>query len=492
MKCYINPKRTVGTVSPMIYGHFIEHFHRQIYGGIYDPASPFADEDGFRIDVLEALRNIRVPILRWPGGCFVSAYHWKKAVGSKRTPYYDKAWLVEDPNSFGTDEFIKLCRKIGCEPYICTNAGSGTAEEMSDWVEYCNLKNQGEFAKWRIENGFTEPHNVKYWSIGNENWGGHEMGAKDAHEWGRLVEESAKMMLRITPDLELSAAAIPNHDWNINLLRMAGSRLKWISIHDYYDFLAGSYNPKNYAESIAQTGLLGRSIANVRGTLMMLGMDKRIKIAYDEWNLRGWHHPNIGRADADIEKDVIATRDKNDTNSTYTTADSVFAACFLNECIRNCDLVGMANFAPAVNTTGVLFTHENGIVKRSTYYVFEAMTRHMGDRAVDVWSEDTPQETVNGQKLAMVDIAAAVRTADGALTVSAVNKYDAREVELELPLFGRPTERATVYTVTGATPDSFNDIGNEQVTLTERTAMVKTDSVTLKLPPHSVNLIVIQ
>ena len=168
------------------------------------------------------------------------------------------------------------------------------------------------------------------------------------------------------------------------------------------------------------------------------------------------------------------------------------AACFLNECIRNCDLVGMANFAPAVNTTGVLFTHENGIVKRSTYYVFEAMTRHMGDRAVDVWSEDTPQETVNGQKLAMVDIAAAVRTADGALTVSAVNKYDAREVELELPLFGRPTERATVYTVTGATPDSFNDIGNEQVTLTERTAMVTTDSVILKLPPHSVNLIVIQ
>jgi alpha-N-arabinofuranosidase len=272
---------------------------------------------------------------------------------------------------------------------------------------------------------------------------------------------------------------------------MAGNNLKWISIHDYYDFLAGSYNPKNYAESTAQTARLGHSIANVRGTLMMLGLDKRIKIAYDEWNLRGWHHPNIGRTDVDIEKDIVATRDRNDTNATYTTADSVFAACFLNECIRNCDLVGMANFAPIVNTTGVIFTHENGIVKRSTYYVFEAMTKHMGDRAVDVWSEDIPQETVNGQKLAMVDIAAAVRTSDDALTVSAVNKYDAREVELELPLFGRHADAVTVYTVTGDTPDSYNDIDSEQVRILESTASVRSDSVTVKLPPHSVNLIII-
>ena len=494
MKCYINPRRTIGTIDPKIYGHFIEHFHRQIYGGVYDPSSQFADEDGFRTDVLEALRNIRVPILRWPGGCFVSAYHWKKAVGPKRTPYYDKAWMVEDPSTFGTDEFIKLCRKIGCEPYICTNAGSGAAEEMSDWVEYCNLKNQGEFAKWRIENGYPEPHNVKYWSIGNENWGGHEIGAKDAHEWGRLVEESAKMMLRVTPGLELSAAAIPNADWNINLLRMAGSRLKWISIHDYYDFLAEHYAPKNYTEAVAQTARLGRSIANVRGTLMMLGLDKRIKIAYDEWNLRGWHHPNVHQnmeVGIDMSK-VLPPRDKNDTNATYTTADSVFAACFLNDCIRNCDLVGMANFAPVVNTTGVLFTHENGIVKRSTYYVFEIMTKHMGDRAVDVWTEDCPQETVDGSPLNMVDVAAAVRTSDNALTISAVNKYDARDVELELPLFGRSAEGVTVYTVNGESPDSFNDVGCEQVTVSQGESVLHAQTVTVKLPAHSASVIVIR
>ena len=171
MNGVINANRTLGRRDPMIYGHFIEHFHRQIYGGVYDPGNPLSDAEGFRQDVLEAMRRIHVPVLRWPGGCFVSSYHWKKAVGRRRTPFFDKAWRVEDPNDFGTDEYVALCRKIGCEPYICTNAGTGTAEEMSDWVEYCNLDHEGEFAKWRMANGHEKPFGVKYWSIGNENYG---------------------------------------------------------------------------------------------------------------------------------------------------------------------------------------------------------------------------------------------------------------------------------------------------------------------------------
>ncbi len=116
MKLHVNARRTIGKRSPMLYGHFIEHFHRQIYDGIYDPGNPLSDEDGFRSDIIEAMRRIRVPVMRWPGGCFVSSYHWKDAVGAKRQPFFDKAWRVEDPNTFGTDEYIRLCRKIGCEP----------------------------------------------------------------------------------------------------------------------------------------------------------------------------------------------------------------------------------------------------------------------------------------------------------------------------------------------------------------------------------------
>ncbi len=154
----------------MIFGQFIEHFHTQIYGGIYDPSSRFADEDGFRTDVIDALKEIKCPIVRWPGGCFVSTYHWLDGVGAERTPVYDKSWQVEDPNTFGTDEYIKWCRKVGTEPYICTNAGTGTPEEMSDWVEYCNLS-IGKYGRMRMANGHKEPYGVKYWSVGNENYG---------------------------------------------------------------------------------------------------------------------------------------------------------------------------------------------------------------------------------------------------------------------------------------------------------------------------------
>ena len=179
----------IGTRDFKIFGHFLEHFHRQIYGGVYDPQSPLADEHGFRTDVLDALRKIKTPVIRWPGGCFVSAYPWKKGVGQQRIPYYDKAWRVEEPNTFGTDELITLCREVGAEPYICTNAGTGTPEEMADWVEYCNLM-IGEWASLRKENGQNEPFAVKYWSIGNENWGLHEMGAKTADEWARYTLEA--------------------------------------------------------------------------------------------------------------------------------------------------------------------------------------------------------------------------------------------------------------------------------------------------------------
>ena len=477
----------------MIYGHFIEHFHRQIYGGVYYPSSPFADEDGMRTDVLDAMRKIRVPILRWPGGCFVSSYNWKKAVGKVRTPFFDKAWRVEDPNSFGTDEYMKLCRKIGCEPYICTNAGTGTAEEMSDWVEYCNLENEGEFAKWRIENGHPEPYNVKYWSIGNENYGEWEIGAKTADEWSCLVEESAKMMLHVDVDLKLSAAALADPVWNMKLLQKAGKRLSLLSIHSYWDRLWADYNPSDYERAMSFTDNLGSKIKQIRGTLMMLGLDKQIKIAYDEWNLRSWHHPYMHTklTEGTSKEKYLPPRDKNDTNSTYTTADSVFTACFLNECIRNCDIVSMANFAPIVNTCGIIFTHDGGIVKRSTYYVFEMMTE-MGDVAIDAWLDGTPRETLCGKNIDMVDIAAALRSSDGAITVSAVNKHDSESIELSIPADGINVSSVKARTLGADSKDAYNDIDSEKVYISTLDALVTDASVTLKLPPHSVNQIIIE
>ena len=492
MKLRINTDRIIGKRDPMIYGQFIEHFHRQIYGGVYEPGSPLSDEDGFRRDVLDALRKIRVPVLRWPGGCFVSAYHWKEAVGRERKPSFDKAWRVEDPNTFGTDEYIKMCRKIGCAPYICTNAGSGSAEEMSDWVEYCNLENEGRYAKWRIENGSATPHAVRYWSIGNENYLGGEIGAKTKEEWGRLVEESAKMMKRVDPSIELSAAALSDVAWNVNLLKHAGRFLRWISVHSYWDGLWQENAPADYETCMAYTKTLPDTIQKVRGLLTAMGLEKQIRIAYDEWNLRGWHHPKVDTALT--EEEYLQPRDKNDLNATYTMADAVFTACFLNMCLRNCDIVGMANYAPVVNTRGLIFTHPEGIVLRSTYHVFDLFVNYMGDVAVDGFAEDPPVMNALNRKTgetAMVDALDIVATRwsdrDG-IAISAVNKDPASVHTLVLePAYAG--HRVRIFTVNGPSPDAFNDIGREEISLCAGEPLVYEEGMELRLAPHSVNVI---
>ncbi len=494
MKICINPERQLFKRDKMIYGHFIEHFHRQIYGGVYDPESPFADESGLRTDVLEAMRELEVPVLRWPGGCFVSCYHWKDGVGPERKPFFDKAWRVEDPNDFGTDEYIGMCRKIGCEPYICTNAGTGTAEEMSDWAEYCNLENEGQYAKWRIANGHPEPYGVKYWSIGNENYGFWEIGAKGTKEWGRLVEESAKMLLRVDPEIQLSAAALADVDWNLEILRNCGALLKWISIHSYWDQLNQVNQLATYEESMAYTEDLERDIRKVRGLLCALGLEKQVRIAFDEWNLRGWHHPNFAMIPAKDKREYLIPRDKNDDNASYTMADAVFAACFLNTCNRNGDIVGMANFAPIVNTRGCIYTHRDGIVLRGTYHVFWMYVKLMGDRILDQWCPETEKMTVRSKdgklcSVDAVDTVAALRQ-DGMITVAAVNKdgTSERKISLEIP----DAARYRVHTLNGESTDSYNDVGVDGIIRKTGAWIGSGDMAEIALEPHSVNVIEIE
>jgi len=497
--CFFLPFRTVSKRNIKIYGHFLEHFHRQIYGGVYDPGNPLSDSEGIRTDVVEAMRRIKVPIIRWPGGCFVSSYNWKKAVGPHRTPFFDKAWRVEDPNSFGTDEFVELCRKIGCEPYICTNAGTGTAEEMSDWVEYCNLENEGEFARWRIANGYEKPHKVKYWSVGNENYGGWELGAKSVGEWGRLVLESAKLMKHVDPDTELSAAALTDIDWNVDLLKHAGAHLDWISIHKYWDMMPNVNNPADYEQCMAFTTNLDADIQKVRGLLTAMGLEKQIKIAYDEWNLRSWHHPNVHTLKQGRTKDeYITPRDKNDINSTYTMADAVFTACFLNTLNRNSDIVGMANFAPILNTRGCIYTHPDGIVLRSTYHVFNLYVNYLGDEILDSWMENEETMCVsakNGRKetVSVLDVLPTRMSDSGMVAIAAINKHADEARSLIVSSVGHVAGKEyRMITVNGESIDSYNDINAEQVTLQEGEWKPLDEHMEVTLQAHSVNVIQIR
>lgn len=497
----VNPKRIKGHRSSMIYGHFLEHFHRQIYGGLYDPESSLSDIDGFRTDILDAMKKIKVPVIRWPGGCFVSSYHWKDAVGNNRQPFFDKAWRVEDPNTFGTDEFIKLCRKLECEPYICTNAGTGTPEEMSDWVEYCNLANEGKYAKWRIKNGYAIPHNVRYWSIGNENYGYWEIGAKCSEEWGRIVKEAAKMMKHVDPETELSAAALADIDWNINLLKNCGPYLDWISLHQYWDMMAEDNNPASYEQCMAFTDNIDHAVQKVRGILTALGLEKKIKIAFDEWNLRSWHHPNVHTIIQGIHKDeYITPRDKNDDNSTYTMADAVFTACFLNAMNRNCDIVGMANFAPILNTRGCIYSDSQGIVLRSTYYVFDLYVNYMGDTVLDTWSEsDMPKMTVphkyGGDRIVdVIDILATKWTDRDGIAIAIINKHISESIAIDIdfeyaPMIGK---KVSMHTISGTNENSYNDTCKTEVFISKADLGNYENNMRISVKPHSVNVLTIE
>jgi alpha-N-arabinofuranosidase len=468
--------------NPMIFGQFIEHFHRQIYGGIFEPGSPLSDKDGFRTDVIESLRELNIPIIRWPGGCFVSSYHWLDGVGPNRQPSLDKAWGVTDPNTFGTIEFVKWCRLIGAEPFICTNAGTGTAEEMSDWVEYCNL-NIGKYAQLRKSHGVEEPLNVKYWSIGNENYGHWELGAKTVAEWGPLVRESAKLMKAADPKVKLFAAATSGEDWTLPLLQAAGNYLSYVSIHGYW-----GNTSMTYLESMMKTEYPAGKISSAIAILGKSNLRGKVKIAFDEWNLRYWYHPGFPGGGAENPK--IAERDKNDINSTYTMADALFSACFLNTCLRYCNDVEIGGFSPIVNTRGALFVHPKGLVKRTTFHVLQLYANKLEKNVLPV--QVTSEDLVSGENTTpALDVVVTCNDAKTRFVLAVVNKHPDKAIEFA-PDFanmnGATPKQVSATILNGSSPDDYNDIGAENRVAPEKKTL-KVDKGKISIPPHSLVLI---
>ena len=474
--------------SPRLFGYFIEHFDTVVYGGIYDPSSPLADEDGFRKDVIDALRDAKCSIVRWPGGCFSQAYHWKNGIGPKREPSWDMAWRCEDPNTFGTDEYVKWCRKVGCEPYICANAGTGTGEEMGEWVQYCNLPDAG-WGRRRVANGHPEPYAVRYWNIGNENGGGHEIARRSAEEWGPLVREGAKMMRAADPSIFIVGAGSPKTEaWNKSLLTTAGHLIDMISVHSYPDKLLQVDKPSPYLKCMMFTDRPEKLIANVTRMLdeAECGGGK-VGIAIDEWNLRSWHHPGFGMFGRGQAMDVAARR-RNDRAATYTMADAVYAASFLNACLRHCDIVRMANFAPVVNSRGAIFVYPGGIVKRTTYHVFWMYANLLQSNVMPVLLKC--DEVSDGKKSVPSLDAVLTQSEDGSRrTLAVVNKSPDRAEMLDISaLLGSAVATSATLPATilsGDSPDAYNDIGSENRVVPKKAELPVAEGK-VALPPHSI------
>lgn len=471
--------RPARTYSRHIFGHFIEHFHTQVYGGLFDPSSPLSDAQGFRQDVVEAMRELRPSVVRWPGGCFVSSYHWLDGVGPERRRHYDKAWRVSDPNTFGTHEFVDWCAAIGADPYVCTNAGTGSAEEMSDWVEYCNLPEGGRWSDLRTGNGRTAPLAVPYWSIGNENYGSWEMGAKTPEEWASLVRESAKMMRNVDESVTLLTAARSDLEWTLPLLLSAGRYLDMVSIHGYWDTLSQVNEPSDYLTAMGQSLAPQKDIQQTTAIIRAAGLGDRVGIAFDEWNLRGWHHPNGTSAEA------IQARDKNDEHSTYTMADALFSASFLNTCLRSSDTVRMANIAPSINTRGPLFVHPDGVVRRTTFHVMAMYATMLGSEIADVAAES---DDLAAAGVPVLDVLATTDPARSRVTLALVNRHPTESVTCKALIQGHPVDGIFAATVLrGEHADSYNDISRPNAVHPEGVKITFLGGHTA-LPPHSLTI----
>ena len=475
--------------SRMIFGGFLEHFGRQVYGGVFEPGSPLADDDGFRLDVIAALKELRCPIVRWPGGCYVSGYRWESGVGRARAPTDDMAWGVIEPNSFGTDEFVALCRRVGWQPYVCNNAGNGTIQEMRNWVEYCN-GTSGQYAALRAANGHDEPLGVRIWSIGNENWGRHEIGYKPIETWAPFVLEAAKAMKAVDPTIQLSAAALPSREWSLPLLKEAGAYLDFVSIHSYWLPLWQVQETPDYLTCIGYSEQPEQQIADFVDVLEESGYRGKIKIAFDEWCLRGWHHPGFPRKSVQDYEDpevraLIQARDKNDIASQYTMADALFSASFLNACLRHSDDVAMANIAPIVNTRGPLFVHPDGVVRRTHFHALAMYANYLQPRVAQLTR--TAPELRAG--VPVIDAVATVDATGQRWAVALVNRHPAAPVPCTLRLGDAPLAGTyDAQLLTADSPDAYNDIEAPD-RVTPKSARVAFEDGTTMLPPHSLTIV---
>ena len=365
----------IGRVDPRIFGGFLEHLGRAVYEGVYHPDSPYADEDGFRTDVLDKLHRLRMTGMRYPGGNFVSGYHWYDGVGPReqRPTVRDLAWQSIEPNHVGTDEFMRLCRLMGWIPMLTVNLGTGTPEEARNWVEYCNSAVGTKYADMRAANGNKEPHNVKLWFLGNEMDGPWQLGHVPAEQYAMQAQQAAKMMKDTDCDLELVVCGscnteLPTYlEWDRQVLEYVGCFADYISLHRYVGNAQG-----DTPDFLAVANAIDRQIEEVDAVCRFVQSKtrgkKRAYLCFDEWNV--WY-----RARTSKEQDGRGQFAPPLLEETYNLEDALVVAGFLNSFIRHAHVLKIANLAQIVNVIAPLMTRDDQLLIQSIFYPLEMYSR---------------------------------------------------------------------------------------------------------------------
>ncbi|MFC4321161.1 alpha-N-arabinofuranosidase [Litchfieldia salsa] len=486
----VNTDIDKGKINKNIYGHFAEHLGRCIYEGLWvGEDSPIPNTNGIRNDVLEALKEIQIPLLRWPGGCFADEYHWKDGVGPResRKRMVNTHWggVVEN-NHFGTHEFMMLCELLGAEPYICGNVGSGTVQEMSEWVEYMTFNGESPMANWRAENGKEEPWKLKYFGVGNENWG---CGGNMRPEYYADLYRRFQTYVRNYGDNKIykiaGGANIDDYNWTEVLMREAGKMMDGLSLHYYTipgDFWLGKGSATDFTTDewfiTMKKSLFMEELIEKHGTIMdRFDPEKRVGMIIDEWGT--WF-------------DVEPGTNPGFLYQQNTIRDALVAGLHLNIFNNHADRVQMTNIAQTVNVLqSMILTEGDKMIKTPTYHVFNMYKVHQDATLLPTDANVASYEN-NDDKLPAVQ-ASASKAANGDVNITLCNlDYNTGStvnVELRGLTNGVANVKGTVLTATSM--NAHNDFENPDVVkpVEFTNFTIENNVLTVEMPPMSVLLL---
>ncbi len=484
----IDTKRVISEISPLLFSGFAEHMGRCIYEGIYDPASPQADENGLRRDVLAALRELNYRAMRYPGGNFLSGYRWQDGIGPKaqRPRRRELAWQSIESNQFGTDEFLHFCREIGTAPMLGVNMGTGSIQDASNLVEYCNAPLGSQYADMRAANGQREPYGVKYWCLGNEMDGPWQIGHLNAVDYGKKAREAAKMMRWQDDSIELvlcgsSNSQMPSYpEWDRIALEMCWEHVDYHSMHYYAgnldddtpSYLALSAVFEDYVDTLA--GVLRYVKAKARSK-------RDVYLSWDEWNV--WYK---ARSTADMRGSW--TEAPHLIEEVYNLEDALVVAQWLNVFLRKADVLKIACIAQIVNVIAPILTRRADLLKQTTYYPLLLFSQMASGNALDVLVESPRYETKAYGDMPLLDVASAHDPAAGKNTIFIVNRSLSQRMPIEIRWGDcKPKRITTAHQLAGADPKASNTWDNpNQLTMQAIYAPHIIDSqAQLSLPPLS-------
>ena len=479
-KMLINASDKIGHINPEIYGHFSEHLGRCIYNGIYvGEDSKIPNIHGIRKDVVEAFKNIKMPVLRWPGGCFADEYHWKDGIGDKsqRKKMINTNWggVVED-NSFGTHEFFELCELVGCEPYIAGNVGSGTVQELSEWVEYMTFDGVSPMAELRGKNGREKPWKLKYLGIGNENWG---CGGNMRPEFYADVYKQFQSFCKNYSgnDLFKIACGPSGDDYNWTEVMMKNVKdyhMKGLSLHFYYvpDWnnkgFATEFDENDYYTILSTANRIETLIKGHTEIMNRYDPENKIGLIVDEWGC--WY---------DVEKG---------TNPGFlyqqnTMRDAIVAALSLNIFNRHSKRVIMANLAQVVNVLqAVILTDGEKMLLTPTYHVFDLYKEHQNGDCVYCYTDN--ENLCDGKNVPMISSSASVK--DGVMTITLANASLNDEAEISCDICNFDAKEVTAR-ILADDVHAYNDFdAPENVKIKPYTATLENGKLKVNLPACSV------